>query len=149
MAVKIDPSSVENLQSLEAVVSGPDGANRLFTITGIAETVIGLVGTDGSQHTQKETFTLLVGPPLTQPQFRKAIAMASLTDFTWAAISGAPNQEAGSSWSVAATDADWDDESQQVELRVDVSVSVIGLNTAAHVTRIGFQVTILAAIAGI
>jgi hypothetical protein len=50
-------------------------------------------------------------------------------------------------WSITGIDADWDDESGQVELRVEVSVLVSGLNNRATIGGLAFQVTILAAVA--
>jgi hypothetical protein len=34
MAVKISPGAIQNLQQIEAVVAGPDDANRLLIIDG-------------------------------------------------------------------------------------------------------------------
>jgi len=56
-------------QVLEAVVAGPDEANRLFTITGAAN-----VGISVSENQQKtETWTFLVGPTVRRGQFYRAI----------------------------------------------------------------------------
>ncbi|HEY7535526.1 MAG TPA: hypothetical protein VH878_06230 [Thermodesulfobacteriota bacterium] len=46
-------------------------------------------------------------------------------------------------WLVNFVDADWDDESGQVEVRVEVSVTS-GQNSSTSVTGVGFQATILA-----
>ena len=51
-------------QVLEAVVTGPDGANRLFTCTGIANVQMSLTRTE-EQAT--ETWSFLVGPSLSAP----------------------------------------------------------------------------------
>ncbi len=130
-------TNVENLQQIQAVVSGPDNANRLFVITGIAPVSVGAF----NNQTQKETFTFLIGPILTRRQFVNAIATASLNRvnlFTSSAPTSINN-----SWFVNFADADWDDESGQVEVRVEVSVAS-GPNTSASVTGVGFQATILA-----
>src|SRR5260370_34512373 len=60
-------------QVLEAVVTGPDGANRLFTCTGIANVQMSLTRT---QEQTTETWTFLVGPTLPRPQFYRAIGTA-------------------------------------------------------------------------
>jgi len=61
-------------QVLEAVIAGPDEANRLFTITGAANILISVTG--GQQKT--ETWTFLVGPTFTRGQFYRAIGTASV-----------------------------------------------------------------------
>jgi hypothetical protein len=137
MPVKL--TNIENLQQIEAVVSGPDNADRLFIVTGVAPANL----TAFNNQTQKETFTFLIGPILTRRQFVKAIATASLNRvFLFA--SSAPTS-INNSWLVNFVDADWDDESGQVEVRVEVSVTT-GPNTSAFVTGVGFQATILAEI---
>ena len=49
-------------QVIEAVVAGPDGANRLFTVTGAANLCIRATRHQGAT----ETWTFLVGPILTR-----------------------------------------------------------------------------------
>ena len=61
-------------QVIEAVVAGPDGANRLFTISGAANVCIEAT----RQQRTTETWTFLVGPPLTRLQFHRAIGTASV-----------------------------------------------------------------------
>lgn len=134
MAVRV--TNVENLQQLEAVVSGPDGANRLFSVTGIAPTFLGA----GGVSTQVETFLVLVGPVLTRRQFVRAIATANLAR-TSLTLSAGPGGGSGT-WSIRSVDADWDDESGQVELRVEVAAQSQNVNLG--VQAFGFQVTILA-----
>ena len=55
-------------QIIEAVVAGPDGANRLLTITGAADVCIRAT----RQQRATETWTFLVGPSLTRLQFHRA-----------------------------------------------------------------------------
>jgi hypothetical protein len=137
-STRIDSSNLLNLQTIEAVVSGPDGANRLFTVTGMANASVA-----GSQ---KETFTVLIGPKLSRQQFHKAIGSAFLADIAINFVQSIASGLAG--WSVAEVDADWDDESQQVELRVDLQTTMrtppVAMNPS--MARFGFQVTILAAV---
>jgi hypothetical protein len=71
MASRIEPSNVLNLQTIEAVVIGPDGAS-LFILTGMANASI--------TRSQKKTCTVLVGPQLSRQQFYKAIGSAFLAD---------------------------------------------------------------------
>jgi len=122
-------------QVLEAVVTGPDGANRLFTCTGIANVQMSLTRT---QEQATETWTFLVGPTLTRTQFYRAIGMASVSLQT-VDIQGAP---AGFTVHVVSVEADWDDESERVEVRVEVLLSsdLIGVN----INQLRYWVTILA-----
>jgi len=139
MTTKIDPNYVQNLQTLEVEVSGPEGANRLFMISGIASIGLGAY-TNGSQAIQKETFSILVGPTLDRKQFHRATINASLTS-----ISQSPS--AGGGWAVLSADADWDDESKQIEVRVEIQVSATStnnVNVSAYASGFGFQVNILA-----
>ena len=106
MALKIPANQIKNLQQMEVVVSGPDEANRLIIIDGQFDT--GNIVADGLNRTNKQTFSVLLGPKLTNRQFLRAIATASFTR----------TQTFGNTmcniWDV---DADWDDESGQVEVR--------------------------------
>ena len=143
MPTRIPPNNVLNLQTIEAVITGPDGANRLFTINGLANLGVRAVasGPDASV-TQKETITLLVGPQLTRQQFHRAIASAFPTTIRFE--QGSPITV---EWSLTDFDADWDDESQQVELRVELQTTILGpVGVLSSLLRFGFQVTILAAL---
>ncbi len=65
-------------QVIEAVVAGPDGANRLFTVIGAANLSIQAT----RQQRTIETWTFLVGPTLTRLQFHRAIGTASVASQT-------------------------------------------------------------------
>jgi hypothetical protein len=56
-------------QILEAVVSGPDGANRLFTCTGQASVATSV----NPGETKTETWTFSVGPYLPHQHFHRAL----------------------------------------------------------------------------
>jgi hypothetical protein len=76
MAIKI--AQIQNLQQLDVMVAGPDDANHLFVIDGQFDVNLA-VGSQGSNFAvAKETFTALVGPRLTNRQFVRAIATASI-----------------------------------------------------------------------
>ena len=124
-------------QVLEAAVSGPDGANRLFICTGIANVQMSL-GRDQEQIT--ETWTFFVGPNLTRTQFYRAIGTASVS-FQTMDILGAP---AGFTVQIVSIEADWDDESERVEVRVEVLLS--SSLTSIDITQLRYWVTILAQI---
>ena len=140
MAIKI--AEVQNLQQMDVQVAGPDDANHLFIIDGQfdASVAIGSQGTNFA--TAKETFRVLIGPRLTNRQFVRAITTASIVKTQVANI--APGGFA--SWNIVDADADWDDESGQVELRIEAQVSCLGSNQSVSVNGFAFHVTILAAL---
>src|SRR5215831_5226446 len=135
MAVKIPANQIQNLQQIEVVVSGPDEANRLIIIDGQFDT--GNIRADGINRTNKQTFSVLLGPKLTNRQFLRAIATASF----------ARTETSGNTmcniWDV---DADWDDESGQVELRIEAEVGAFTGSGHASMNAFAFHVTILAAL---
>ena len=144
MAIRVPTNQIQNLQQIEAAVAGPDGANRLFTVTGQFDSGFG-VSSQGAGFTQQnQTFTVLVGPTLTRQGFFRAIGTASLAKIN-VTLQSAPPSSFG--WLITGIDADLDDESGQVELRVDVSVTASGQNTFVQIVGLAFQVTILAAVA--
>jgi hypothetical protein len=142
MAVKITPNQIQNLQQVEAVVAGPDGADRLFIIDG-QFTLFLAASSQGSPVSQKEIFTVLVGPVFATRQFFKANATASFAQ-TGLTINAPP---AAANWPILGVDADWDDESGQVELRIEAQVTCSGGQNQAAIFGFGFHVTILAAVA--
>jgi len=140
MAVKI--AQIQDLQQMDVGVAGPDDANHLFIIDGQFDTnlVIGSQGTNFA--TAKETFSALIGPKLTNRQFVRAIATASFVKTQIGNIA----QGGLATWNILDVDADWDDESGQVELRIEAQVSSLGSNQNASINGFAFHVTILAAL---
>jgi hypothetical protein len=134
-------ASTENEQVIEAVVSGPDGANRLYICTGQALLPIWL----GSNQNVAQTWTFLIGPALPHPQFHRATASAFVTAYgTYDAYVADPMM-AGSwrSLDFRSVEADWDDESGKTEMRVEVALST-GSSANFSLTKIGYSATILA-----
>jgi hypothetical protein len=127
---------------MDVIVAGPDDANHLFIIDGQfdANLVIGSQGTNFA--TAKEVFSVLIGPRLTNRQFVRAIATASIAKTQIANIA----QGGLANWNIVDVDADWDDESGQVELRIEAQVGCLGLNQNASINGFAFHVTILAAL---
>ena len=124
-------------QVLEAVVAGPDGANRLYTVTGAASVAINVSG--GQQQTQ--TWTFLVGPAFTRGQFYRAIGAASVSS-QFVNVQTAPGSF---QVQINSVEADWDDESGRVEARVEVFLTA-GAGITASVNQLRYWVTILAQI---
>jgi len=144
MAIRIATNQIQNLQQIEATIAGPEGANRLFTVTGQFDIGFNVSSQAAGRTQQNETFTVLIGPVLTRQQFFRAIGTASLAKTEIFLQSLAPN---GFGWSINGIDADWDDESGQVELRVEVSAAVSGQNNTGRILGLAFHVTILATVA--
>ena len=140
MAIKI--AQVQNLQQIDVLVAGPDDANHLFIIDGQFDATLTIAGQGTNFASGKETFSVLLGPKLTNRQFVRAIATASIVKTQIANI--APKGFA--TWNIVDIDADWDDESGQVELRIEAQVNCSGSNQSASINAFAFHVTILAAL---
>jgi len=138
MPVTIQPSQIQNLQQMQVGVAGPEDANQLFIIDGQFDSNLGVSASGPGLMTAKEAFSVLVGPALSRKQFVKANATASIAKTHCSG--GMAN------WSITNVDADWDDESGQVELRIEAQVGVYGPNQGANILGFLFHVTILAAV---
>src|SRR6266536_729845 len=121
-------------QVIEAVVAGPDGANRLFTVTGAANLCIQAT----RQQRSIETWTFLVGPTLTRLQFHRAIGTASVASQT-VSVQTTPREF---TVNVHSVEADWDDEDQRVEVRAEIGI--ISNGTTVEITQLRYWVAILA-----
>jgi hypothetical protein len=121
-------------QVIEAVVAGPDGANRLFTVIGAANLSIQAT----RQQRTIETWTFLVGPTLARLQFHRAIGTASVASQT-VSVQTPPREF---TVNVHSVEADWDDENQRVKVRVEIGVMSDG--ATVEITQIRYWVAILA-----
>ncbi len=129
-------ASTTGEQVVEAVVAGPDGANRLYTITGAAGVAINVSA--GQQQTQ--TWTFLVGPTFTRGQFYRAIATASVSSQSAILQTTSGNFVLATS----SVEADWDDESGRVEVRVEIYLSSSTGGPQLGVNQLRYWVTVLA-----
>jgi hypothetical protein len=121
-------------QVIEAVVAGPDGANRLFTVIGAANLLI-----QATRHQRTtETWIFLVGPTLTRSQFHRAIGTASVSSQI-VSVQTTPREF---TVNVHSVEADWDDENQRVKVRVEIGV--ISNGATVEITQIRYWVAILA-----
>ena len=121
-------------QIIEAVVAGPDGANRLFTVTRAANVSIQAT----RQQRTTETWTFLVGPTLTRLQFHRAIGTASVASQIVSVQTGPRKFTVN----IHSVEADWDDEDQRVKMRVEIGLLSNG--TTVEITQIRYWVAILA-----
>lgn len=140
MPTIIPPASIQNLQQVEAYVSGPDTANRLLTISGQFDAGVLVGGQAGNFGQSSTTFSLLVGPVLTHNQFFKAIATGSLAKISFNNDGAVPFIP---TWNITAVNAEWDDQSGQVELTIEVFLQAYGLSNDTILGGLNFQVTIL------
>jgi hypothetical protein len=146
MAVKIPSDQIQNLQQIEAAVVGPEDANRLFIINGQIDMDLGVSSPETGNYTgKKEIFAVLIGPKFTSRQFIKANATASLAKI-YSRGSGAEGNPFTDDLGILDVDADWDDESGQVELRIEAQVGCQGLKQVVGINGFAFTVTILAAV---
>jgi hypothetical protein len=133
-------TNIQNQQQLEVEVSGPDPANRLYIVSGIAIAQVYVSAPGGSLASAEETFTVHVGPELTSSQFVTALATASPAAFQY--YMGDPPQSYGV-WSVQNADADYDDEEGKTQLSIEARVEAFG--TQLQIQSLAFEATILAA----
>jgi len=147
MAVQIQSDKIQNLQQLEVVVTGPKDANRLFIIDGQFDSDLVVSSYTDRARSKKEIFTAVVGPVFKDKQFVRAIATASLTKTVvdYSGTAPAQPEATGAAWKILGVDADLDDESGQVELRIEAEVTSKGAGQEVAISGIGFHVTILAA----
>jgi hypothetical protein len=144
MTVPIVVSDAQlNSQDVEVAVSGPDGANRLFIYTGIAEIVHEQYG----PGTRRDTYSFLIGPVLTHNQFHRAIATAAVAGFAFQDDgTGAVSRQA----IVENIDADWDDESGRTQVRFEAVAAlstIAGPADSVSIARVSYTVSIVAEIA--
>ena len=131
-------ASTTGEEVLEAVVAGPDGANRLYTITGAALVAINV----SAGQTQTQTWTFLVGPTFTRGQFYRAIGTASVSSQSAILQTTSGNFVLA----ISSVEADLDDESGRVEVRVEVYLSSSTGGPQLSVNQLRYWVTILAQI---
>ena len=131
-------ASVTSLQMIEAGVSGPDTANRLYICTGTAWLGRNLFAGEGME----ETFTFYIGNlKFERLQFHRATATASVTGLQVKDADPAATHEYGIA--INSIDADRDDESGQVEVRVELKAHA-GPGVELAFETLTFQATVLA-----
>lgn len=105
-------NNLVNPQVVEIYVSGPDGANRLFHCSGNVNASF-----NGQQphQTMRESFTFLVGPQFARQEVVRATCAAGISGFS---LNGTTFVWGNAS--IISADADWDDESGKVQVKIDV-----------------------------
>jgi hypothetical protein len=143
-----------NAQQVEASVTGPDDANRLYLCSGLAQGYFSVALPPGAwSESQTDTWQFTVGPQLESTQFRRAIATASFAGLQETEQEGAIS----TSWIIQMVIADFDDDSGKARVSVTNTVQLYnfmaigattGGSTTAGVSTLGYNVSILAALPG-
>ncbi len=135
--IRVQAAQLNNPQQMTVTVAGPDGANTMYFLDGQVNTMVSEL--NGGSLTQ--TYSVLLGPVLTRKQFVQAIATAAITGIEF----GAMQANSLFNWTVsfANVDADWDDESGQIELRIEININA-GPNSSTVLMTLGYHVTALA-----
>jgi len=133
LSIHLESQDLVNAQQMEVAVHGPDGATHLILCTGVAH-----MGT-----VNNEAYTFLVGPKLSRRQFVRAIASGALSSIQ--AYDKDPSRdhidvELGAN--LDSIDADFDDQSGHVQVKVEVSSSNAMIKLA-----VSYNVNILAELA--
>ena len=139
-------ANISNKQSFEVIIQDADGANRMIVCTGKLNCHHSAFDNTASGNgvTQKETFKALIDPQLEAGQFKRALVVASFDDIEY--FDNDPTQRDGTRWVIEEAQADFDDESGQVELRVSLMLHVRGIGCSARIRSISFQVTTIASV---
>lgn len=137
-------ANISNKQSFEVIIQDADGANRMIICTGKLSAGLFAADPSGNGVTQKETFKALIDPQLDAGQFKRALVVASFDDIEYRDTD--PTQRDSVRWVIEEAQADFDDESGQVELRVSLMLTVRGIGSSARIRSISFQVTTIASV---
>jgi hypothetical protein len=137
----VNTYTVESQQTvLVEGLTGPDGATQMQITTGYAQ-----LNVSGAPSGIAQDYSGLIGPTLTAGQFRRAIATAAPAGLSVQQLPGVVGPGGlNASWAVNSVEADWDDESGQIELRFETTTSADPAS-AVSVERISFQVLIFTA----
>jgi hypothetical protein len=125
---------------MTVAVSGPEDANTLILCAGLAKPSL-----SAHEDDRTVTYTLLVGPVLQRREFVRAAASAAIAKMYFSIDSGSTGTGVSAHWNILSVEADWDDESSQVEVRVEVEL-IAGTDTSISLTGFAYNVSILAAI---
>ncbi len=130
MSIHLERTDLINTQQMEVAVNGPDGATHLILCTGVAD--LGSIS--------QGTYTFLVGPQISRRQFVGAIASGAFSTIQGHGQSStSENVPAIAGAHLVLIDANYDDESRHVKVRVEISTSLAIMKLA-----ISYNVSILA-----
>ena len=129
-----EPKRLCNCQELEAVVSGPDDANRLFVYTGMAE--VEIVGAEPHPRWSQEIITFTVGREFSggNDKVMKSVVTASLSAIRNEGVASFAG------WRIYAAATDYDDQ----EKKVRVNILIGARDTEGVLEQVAWQVNVLA-----
>jgi hypothetical protein len=127
-----------NLQKMEYDVTTAEGPCRVTIVCGTLQSIGSVFSSSANTEFQNFSASALVDPTLTPGQFRKATAIAALASLD-ARTNAVPSNYSCTIDNVAAS---LDDESGQIELRVDAHAT--SSNGGVSLSEVTFQVTTLA-----
>ena len=130
MSIHLESDELVNTQQMEVAVHGPDGATHLILCTGMLEL----------PTLHRETYTFLVGPPITRRQFVSAIASGAISTVQLFEMTPCHDPiAAGTEARLVLINASYDEGYGQVQVRAEV-ISNVQLRELA----ISYNVSILA-----
>ena len=135
----------EQFQAIQVSVNGPGDVTAMFIANGLLLAPFDLQSPTGGEGMETVTFSVMLPQPvLAAGQFRRAIASASIAGLASYAAAG-DTAFAGHSFDVTtrSVDADYDDESGQIELRIEIFFSAH--QGEVRVSKLAFQVITLVA----
>jgi hypothetical protein len=106
-------ATAERIKEVEVPLRGPQGTNRLLAIVGTLVTPEIAAEKD---QTTRESYTCLVGPKLSDHEFLGASCLTSITSVD---VKGFDTVQCAVEYEAV----EWDDESGQVELCIEVSAA--------------------------
>ena len=134
LSIHLERKNLLNTQQMQVAVNGPDGATYLILCTGVVELY----------SLSDETYTFFVGPQISRRQFVGAIASGALSTIQGYDKNRTLLKEDGEPGAnLVLISADYEDESGQVKVRVEVSS-----NIAIKMLAISYNVSILAELPG-
>jgi hypothetical protein len=133
-----------NLQKMEFDVTTAEGASRVTIVTGLIETTPNLLRaySTGPLEVQSQSYKVFLDPTLAPGKFRKATAMVSVA--AWATTTNA--LATSTNCGIVDAQATLDDESNRVQLIIDVTAQAQGNDAISQLFSANFQVTTLAVI---
>jgi len=137
-------AQIEQSQTIQVSVNGPDDVTTMFITAGLLLAPFDMQQPAGEGQATVTFSVLLPQPVLTAGQFRRSIASASIAGLSAYAAAG-NTAFVGNTFNatIQSVDADYDDESNQIELRIDI---FFGAHMGeVRVTKLAFQVITLLA----
>lgn len=129
----IEPIRLTNMQEMEVHVSGPGGANRLYTYTGMAEVEI----CGGLPHPRWSLEVICFDIGRTYSEEDAIVNITALASFGGGRTDGVASF---AGWQIFGAAGELDDDSKRVRMNIAAGAR----DTQAFLEQIAFQVNVLA-----